>query len=117
MELHFRNETSSEVWVAIMFYSPDGCANDGKWGTRGWWAMQPGGESYVVNTNNRYAYFYAEATDGAVWAGAYGDVYVHQQAFDSCLGIGDNNPNTRVVGMREIDMQDTDRHYVNLTSG
>ena len=117
MELHFRNETASEVWVAVMFYSPDACAEYGNWGTRGWWAMQPGGEAYALDTDNRYVYFYAESADGAVWSGPYGNVYVDQQAFDSCLGIGDNKQNTQIVGMQQIDMQDTDRHYVNLIQG
>jgi uncharacterized membrane protein len=117
MELHFRNQTSSEIWVAIMFYSPDNCGHDGNWGTRGWWAINPGGEAYVLNTNNRYAAFYAESANGAVWTGPYGPVYVHQQAFDSCVNIGDNNPQTRVVGMQQVDMQNTDIHYVNLIQG
>jgi hypothetical protein len=114
MELHFRNHTSSELWVAIMFYSPDSCGNLGNWGTRGWWPINPGGEAYVLNTNNRYAAFYGESASNLVWNGPYGPVYVHQQAFDSCVGIGDNNPNTRIVGMQLVDMQDTDSHYVNL---
>lgn len=116
MELHFRNQYTSTVWVAIMFYSPDACGGDlGSWGTRGWWGMDPGGEAFVLNTDNQYAAFYAEANDGAVWAGPYGPVYVHQAAFDSCVNIGDNSPETRMVGMRLVDMQDTDVHYVNLT--
>ena len=117
MELHFRNESGSEIWVAVMFYSPDACAEYGQWGTRGWWAMPPGGEAYAVDTDNRYAYFYAETASGVVWSGQYGNVYVHQQPFDSCIGIGDNNPETRVVGMRELDLGDNDRYYVNLTGG
>jgi uncharacterized membrane protein len=115
VELHFRNQYSAHVYVAIMFYSPDTCADAGLWGTRGWWGINPGGEAYVLTTNNRYAAFYAEAADGAVWAGDRGPVYVHQQAFDSCVNIGDNNPQTRVVGMRLVDMDSSSVHYVNLT--
>src|SRR5450759_3982872 len=62
MQLHFRNQTGSTIWVCIMFYSPDGCADDGSWGTRGWWALGPnGGEAYVLNTDNDYAAFYVES--------------------------------------------------------
>ena len=42
-EIRFTNETGSTVWVAVMFYSPDGCAAYGKWGTQGWWQIAPGG--------------------------------------------------------------------------
>jgi hypothetical protein len=115
MQLHFRNKTGSTIWVCIMFYSPDGCADDGSWGTRGWWALGPnGGEAYVLNTDNDYAAFYAESDEGEVWAGPYGPVYVHQSAFDSCVYIGDNSPETRIVGMRLVDLQHSDVHYVNL---
>ena len=113
MELHFRNQYPSRLYVAIMFYDPDGCGEYGSWGTRGWWPIEPGGEAFVLNTNNEYAAFYAEADDGAVWGGPYGPVYVHQAAFDSCVGIGDNSPETRIVGMRLVDMQDSN-HWVNL---
>jgi Protein of unknown function (DUF1036) len=118
MELHFRNsyDGTSLISVAIMFYSPSTCANYGSWGTRGWWNIAPGGEAYVLNTNNQYAAFYAEATNGAIWAGNYGPVYVHPYAFDSCVDIGDNNPATRVVGMRLVDMDGFSRYTVNLTA-
>ncbi|MEV7006771.1 DUF1036 domain-containing protein [Streptosporangium sp. NPDC051022] len=114
MELHFRNRYTSKVWVAIMFYSPDGCRDYGQWGTRGWWAIDPGGEAYVINTNNRYAAFYAEAANGAVWTGPYGPIYVYQTAFDSCLNIGSTA--ARPVGARLVDLNGYSRYYVNLVA-
>jgi hypothetical protein len=117
MELHFRNQTSSLVSVAIMLYSPDSCGQDGNWATEGWWNISPGGEAYVADTNDEYAAYYAESDAGLVWSGPYGPVYVQQQAFQSCVDIGDNNPETRIVGMHLIDMEDSDIHYVNLTEG
>lgn len=114
MELHFRNHTDHKLWVCVMFYSPDDCGEDGDWGTRGWWGINPGGQAYVLNTDNEYAAFYAESSGGLVWTGPYGPVYVHQAAFDSCYLIGDNSPETRVVGMREVDLHDYDTFYVNL---
>jgi hypothetical protein len=113
MEVYFRNRTSSGLWVAIMYFSPDSCRDLGKWGTRGWWHIDPGGELYVLNTSNRYAAFYAESAD-VVWAGPYGPVYIHDQAFDHCYLIGDNNPNTQILGMRLVDTHNDDTHYVNL---
>jgi Protein of unknown function (DUF1036) len=63
-EIRFTNETSSTVWVAVMFYSPDGCAAYGQWGTRGWWQIAPGGTAFALRTNNRYAGYYAESANG-----------------------------------------------------
>ncbi len=97
-----------------MFYSPGPCGEYGLWGTRGWWSINPGGEAFPLRTENRYAAYYAEADDGTTWSGTYGRVYVHPNAFDSCLNIGDTNPDTRVVGMRLTDLAGVDRHYVNL---
>jgi hypothetical protein len=117
MELHFQNDTESTIWVCIMFYSPDGCADYGSWGTRGWWAMGPnGGQAYVLNTDNSYAAYYAESDSGGVWSGSYGPVYVHQTGFDSCVDIGDNSPETRIVGMRLVDMTGYDSYYLHLTN-
>lgn len=103
MELHFINGYNQLLSVAIMFYSPDGCRDYGLWGTRGWWNLNPGGSAYVLNTNNRYAAYYAEATDGRIWAGDRGPVYVYPNAFDSCLNIGSTA--ARRVSMRLVDLQ------------
>ena len=113
MQLHFRNNYTSKVWVAIMFYDPD-CRGEGgeEWGTQGWWGIDPGAEAHVLNTNNRYAYYYAEAADGAVWGGPYGPIYVYQDAFESCQGIGSTA--ARTVYLREADMNGYDRFTVNL---
>ncbi|HJT93578.1 MAG TPA: DUF1036 domain-containing protein [Mycobacterium sp.] len=100
-EIRFTNETSSTVWVAVMFYSPDGCAAYGMWGTRGWWRIEPGATAFALRTNNRYAGYYAESANGKTWSGDRGPVYVYQQAFDSCIGIGSTA--ARTVNMRLID--------------
>ena len=111
MELHFRNNHGSTLWVCIGFYDPGTCGPYGNWGTRGWWNITASGEAYVVNTSNRYAYFYAEAADGGVWAGQYGPVLAPRHAFDSCWDIGNNvDP---WVHMREVYIA-SDRHTVNL---
>ncbi|MFI7532694.1 hypothetical protein [Streptosporangium sp. NPDC049376] len=114
MELHFRNRYTARAWIAIMFYSPDGCRDQGQWGTRGWWAVDPGGEAYVLNTGNRYAAFYAEAADGAVWTGSHGPFYVYRDAFDSCLNVGGTA--ARRVGARLVDLNGYSSYYVNLTA-
>ncbi|MFF4986788.1 DUF1036 domain-containing protein [Streptosporangium saharense] len=114
MQLHFRNRYTAKTWVAIMFYNPDGCRDHGQWGTRGWWAIDPGGEAYVLSTNNRYAAFYAEAADGRIWTGTYGPFYVYQNAFESCLNIGSTA--ARRVGARLVDMNGYSTYYVNLVA-
>lgn len=113
MELHFRNNYGGRLWVAIMFYEP-GC-DDGNsdWGTKGWWAIDYGHEAYVLSTDNRRAYYYAEADSGAVWTGPYGPIYVPQYAFNLCKNIGQTG--ARSVGLREVYIS-SDRHTVNLTT-
>jgi hypothetical protein len=49
-----------------------------------------------------------------VWTRPCGPVHVHQSAFDCCVDIADNDPLTRVVGRRLIDMQESHVHYVGL---
>ncbi len=83
----------------------------GDWGTRGWWNIYPSQEAYVLNTSNRYAYFYAEAADGGVWAGPYGPVLAPRRRFDSCWDIGNNvDP---YVHMREVYIA-SNNHRVDL---
>ncbi len=103
MMVHFHNSYPSKVWVAIMQYNPDTCGEDGDWETEGWWGIDPGGEVWAFSTSNRYAAFYAEADDGAIWTGPYGPVYVYWNAFDSCVDIG-STAAFAVVGMRLIDL-------------
>jgi len=103
MEIRFRNNYRSTVSVAVMFYSPQACGGEyGNWGTRGWWVIDPGQTKHAINTNNRYVCFYAEATDGTVWTGAYGPIYVYRDAFDSCINIGSTAAIGR-VGTRQVD--------------
>ena len=88
-DVHFVNGHTRPVQVAIKFYQPDPCSQYGRpWGTRGWWLIEPGGSRYVLDTNNRYFYFYAESvSDGKTWSGR-SRTPVLMQAFDSCVSIG-----------------------------
>ncbi|MEH1017256.1 DUF1036 domain-containing protein [Micromonospora sp. CPCC 206060] len=111
MQLHFRNSYGPRIWVAIMYYDTGCNAYGSPWATRGWWAIDHGGQAYVLDTNNRYAYYYAEAADGAVWTGQYGPIYVPQAAFNLCENIGQTG--ARIVGLREVYIP-SDSHTVNL---
>lgn len=103
MQLCFQNDYRETVWIAVMWWDPDGCGQDGNWGTRGWWGVDPGqGVSTNVWTGNRYFYMYAEAADGARWTGPYGPVDASDAAFDSCVDIGSSADNLQ-LGMQEID--------------
>lgn len=98
MQVHFKNNYSSPVWVAYMKYDPDSCGADGNWSTHGWWNLAPGEQKWVFSTTNEFACFYAEADDGSIWTGEYGPVYVYQEPFDSCINIGSSHA-IDIVGM------------------
>jgi hypothetical protein len=74
--------------------------------------ITPGQQVWAFSTDNRWACFYADAEDGAFWAGEYGPVYVYYDAFDSCVDIG-STAAYGTVGMRLIDTGHSD-HVVNL---
>ncbi|GKS69361.1 hypothetical protein W03_13650 [Nitrosomonas sp. PY1] len=118
----FKNSTSSTVWVAFQWYSPNSCANDaqhdgGLWETKGWYSIAPGQTKIVFgsdlqSTGNRYYYWYAESSNGSVWSGAY-NTYVPSTAFDWCLNTGSTN--SRIVGFREKYIGTSNNYTVNLT--
>jgi uncharacterized membrane protein len=116
MEVHFQNNTSVRVWVAMMYQDTGGCGDYGGWATKGWWNIGPGEDKHPINTNNRYFYFYAEAEDGRIWTGPFGPIYVYDTAFDSCLNIG-STAARGTVGVQEIHAPAiTFKHTVNLNN-
>jgi uncharacterized membrane protein len=104
MRLYFRNDYGPPLAVAIMYFAPDACAEYGRWATEGWWNLRYGEQKYVLETRNRYAYFYAEAADDAIWDGQPGDpvMYVTQDRFQSCHLIGSTT--WRPVRVRKLDL-------------
>lgn len=102
MEIRFRNNYPATVSVAVMFYSPGTCGQHGNWGTRGWWNIAPGQMTHVLNTDNRFMCYYAEAGDGARWVGNFGPMYVYRNSFDSCLHLG-STAAIGCVGTRQVD--------------
>ncbi len=110
------NSYSAHLYAAIMFYSPETCGDYGNFETQGWWSIDPGSCANVFANDledlNRFWYFYAEADDGAIWSGPYG-VYVTDERFDSCFGIGSTV--SRIAGFRELDIGDNDDFTLNLT--
>jgi uncharacterized membrane protein len=104
MWLAFKNNYSHIVSVAIMDYDTGACGGEGQdWATHGWWNLNPGESKTVVWTTNQYAFFYAESQDGASWGDPNGPrMYVIQQRFDSCYGIGTSTWD--VVGTARADV-------------
>ena len=87
--LKFCNKYKTGVWVSIMYYEP-GCSDGGDWVKKGWWRLTPGQCKVAYGGDlddlNRYFCFYADADDGAVWAGPY-KRFVPFQAFAWCEWI------------------------------
>jgi len=110
------NNHSSDVSVAIMFYSPETCSGDyGGFETMGWWNISPGSSAVVygndLNDVNEYWYYYAKGTDGTVWGGNY-DAYVNPEAaFDGCSNIGTSTWEN--VGFQQLDVT-TDNYTLTL---
>ncbi len=111
-DVHFINGYTKRIQIAIMF-KEDSCSEYGRpWGTRGWYKVDPGGSVYVLDTGNRYFYYYAEATDGSkLWTTSAIDpgplVPVPPRRFDLCIDIGSSD--ARDVGMRKRDLQINNR--------
>jgi|SRR5689334_16624279 uncharacterized membrane protein len=122
MQVHFKNNTSVAVSVAVMYYDPGSCGGDGDFSTHGWWNLQPGEEKYPFSSTNEFAYYYAFSADGRlVWNGDVGPVYVYFAKFDSCLNIGSTAADDQ-VGMRTITLpwyrsNPLATHTVNLNQG
>src|SRR6266516_2990618 len=84
MSWWFWNSYPKTVWVAILYYTEDPCEYDKHWLKSGWYKLYTGQSKLVFNGDlcdvNAYFYFYAEASDGAVWTGPHW-VYVPHTAF------------------------------------
>jgi uncharacterized membrane protein len=118
--LTFNNHYPSTVWVAILFYSP-GCSDGGDWEKKGWWKMEPGEGKVVYGGDlddlNRYYCFYAQAANGAYWAGPYRR-FVPYSRFDWCewtaCSHSDGSPCGFDAGFRLLDIGGNDDYTVNL---
>jgi hypothetical protein len=59
--------------IDIIVYYLDGINGPASWQTRGWFSIEPGQKKHVVDTHNRYIYFYGEMRSGnkRIWTGNY----------------------------------------------
>jgi uncharacterized membrane protein len=111
------NGYSSRISTAIMFYSPDTCGGEGQnFEMMGWWNIEPGSCARVYANDledlNRYWFYFAHSSDGAVWSGPYG-ASVPSEAFDQCYGIG-VSPGEG-IGFRLLDIGDNDDYTLTFT--
>lgn len=116
MWLAFRNSYGRTLSVAVMQHDLGGCGGHGDWGTHGWWVLAPGEEKAAVWTANRYAFFFARATDGRWWGDSNGPrMYVNPfSRFDSCVGIGVSTWDLVSTARTDLGTFLPNRHTVNL---
>jgi uncharacterized membrane protein len=112
--LKFTSLYPSKLWVTIMWYTPN-CPDGGNWSKKGWWSLVPGQSKIVSGSDladvNRYWCFYAQAANGAIWAGPYKRL-VPAQAFDLCEWT--SSTGAFKIGYRLLDVDDNDDLTVNL---
>jgi uncharacterized membrane protein len=106
--ISFRNSYKKKIYVAYMRRDFDCRSECGDiWDVLGWINLDPGETETRANpTDNRWYYYYAEAADGAIWAGPY-VAEVSQERFEkcTCLGVSVSGgpPPYHDVGFRELD--------------
>ena len=105
----FINSYSSKIYIAFMRHDP-ACGEDcgDPWDVLGWINLDREQTGFADNpTGNKWFYYYAEADDGAFWAGEF-IAEVKNPAFEKCTCLGvsvshGTNPWYN-VGMRELDL-------------
>jgi uncharacterized membrane protein len=108
-DVRFTNNYTSKIYVAYMRLDR-ACGDDcgDPWNVLGWVNLAPGETQTRPNpTGNRWFYYYAEADDGAFWAGDF-IAEVSRERFEKCTCIGvivsHGTPPYYEVGMRELDL-------------
>jgi hypothetical protein len=101
-EVSFKNDYGHKIFVAYMRRDFSCLLDSGEpWEVKGWIGLDPGETEYRENpTENQWFYYYAEAVDGAFWAGPF-VVLVTNTKFSNCTGTG--KIGWHDVGMRELD--------------
>jgi hypothetical protein len=65
------NDDDNYRTIDVIVYYLDGKNGPSSWQTRGWFSVEPGIKKHVVDTHNRYIYFYAETPSDKkkIWTG------------------------------------------------
>lgn len=108
--LRLQNDYRATIWAMIEWRHP-GCPDGGDWEKKGWWQIEPGQSAVAFGGDlddvNRYWYYFAEAADGAAWAGPFQE-WVPSTAFQWCKNTSSSQ--ARLVGMRQLDIGDSEDH-------
>jgi Protein of unknown function (DUF1036) len=107
-EVSFTNSYGKKIFVAYMrrdFSCHSDCG--APWNVLGWINLDPGETEVRANpTKNQWFYYYAEAVDGAFWAGPF-VANVSDEKFQKCSCFGvhvSHGPQPYYdVGMRVLD--------------
>jgi hypothetical protein len=106
-DLTFINGAGSRLFIAIKFYQPDECGQYGRpWGTRGWYVLELNEEAEVLESDNRYFYYYAESADGRVWSGDSQAPVYYPGPFDSCVSIGSSEATDIFMRLRDFEVSE-----------
>jgi uncharacterized membrane protein len=64
-----KNNCKHRIYVAVCFMTAKN--EPGHWTTRGWFSLNAGQKQHIVDTHNRFIYFYAETrlNDQMYWGG------------------------------------------------
>jgi hypothetical protein len=108
-DVTFTNSYGTKLYIAYMrreWQCQSECGDI--WDVLGWINLDPGETETRANpTKNQWFYFYAEASDGAVWAGPY-VAEVSNSKFEKCTCLGvivsEGPPPYYDVGFRELDV-------------
>lgn len=111
-EVKFTNFYGRKLYIAYTRLGPlapgggngdGGSDGDAAWEVRGWIDLDPDETEVRANpTGNQWFYYYAEAVDGAVWAGPH-LVDVREARFQSRYGQVDGESPAYPAGMRVLD--------------
>jgi uncharacterized membrane protein len=118
MSLSFMNSYPSPLFICVVHYDP-GCGPWNRWLKTGWWRILPfqsltlwNGPLQTPNLS-RFWYYYAQADDGAYWAGADPYALITGDRFDQCWD--DESGDTWRQGLRALDVNGFDDLTVSLT--
>ncbi|MET9908526.1 DUF1036 domain-containing protein [Streptomyces sp. NPDC006476] len=113
--LKFISQYPQPLSVSIMWYTPN-CPDGGDWTKKGWWNLAPGEGKVVHGADlddvNRYWCYFAQAADGAFWAGDIARM-VPPEKFEWCEWT--SSTDATQIGYRLQDVGDADDFTITLT--
>jgi hypothetical protein len=115
MSLNFFNASPNTVWVAILYYNPNGCDAASQYFSKAGWYQVDSGATMTPNIapllgnlqdGNSRAYFFAQqypGSTGEVWPGNITVMVPDAAGFSQCLA--DEHSCNQWVGFNDIEFQ------------